>query len=430
MQQQLNKNRLVTVDALRGFALLGIMLAHFIFWYTAGPLPQEVYGKYQDIGSTIANIFNQLFVSGKFFAFFSFLFGLSFYLQMRGHEQKQTSFVPRYAWRLTLLMVIGMVHHAMWQGDILSIYVPLGFVLLLLRKLSNKWVLILGLLLAVNVPGKLVEVTKFLTATNNTQNFGDFASAANAYHDVITKGGWLTIFKYNLEHFVNKFEFQVNSGRIYITLGFFLLGTFVGRKKWFENLDLSKQLIKTICKRSALIMGIALVCGLGMFAIDAIVKLGWQQSPIAGFVFMIFYDVLNASMVLFFISGLTMLMYRAKWQRFFFPMAAVGKMALTSYLMQTVFGLLLFYNVGLGLYAKTSPGFNYLIAIVFFAIQVAFSSWYLRYFYYGPLEWLWRSGTMLKWQPFVKRSQTRLSNNFPVIEDRVLQPAPVAMEND
>ena len=96
--QQLLKNRLVTVDALRGFALLGIMLAHFIFWYTAGPLPQEVYGKYQDAGSQVANIFTELFVRGKFFAFFSFLFGLSFYLQMRGLENNSRTFIARYAW--------------------------------------------------------------------------------------------------------------------------------------------------------------------------------------------------------------------------------------------------------------------------------------------------------------------------------------------
>ena len=404
--QQLHKHRLITVDALRGFALLGIMLAHFIYWYTAGPLPQEIYSKYQGVGSTVANIFTELFVSGKFFAFFSFLFGLSFYLQMRGLEHDQRTFISRYTWRLILLMVIGVLHHAMWQGDILSIYVPLGFVLLAMRKLNNKWVLVLGILLAINVPGKIYEAVNFLLTNPGVTNFGDFAKDAGQYNDVITKGSWLTIFKYNLSRFITKFQFQVNSGRIYITLGFFLLGTYVGRKKWFENLEDTRPTIKKICKKSALIMVLALVAGLGMFGLDAALKLGWQQNPVAGYIFSIFYQVYNAAMVVFFISGLTLLMYRRSWQKLLYPMAAVGKMALTSYIAQTVFGLLLFYGIGFGLYGKTSPGTNFLIAIGFFVLQVFFSRWYLQYFNYGPLEWLWRSGTYLKWQPFVKKKQT------------------------
>ncbi|MCY7422090.1 MAG: DUF418 domain-containing protein [Chitinophagaceae bacterium] len=414
--QHIHKDRLITVDALRGFALLGIMLAHFIFWYTAGPLPQEIYSKYQGLGSTIANLFTELFVSGKFFAFFSFLFGLSFYLQMRGLEQDQRTFISRYAWRLTLLMVIGVIHHAMWQGDILSIYVPLGFVLLAMRKLNNKWILILGILLAINVPGKIYEAANFLLSKTGAPNFGDFAKDASQYNEVITKGSWLTIFKYNLSRFITKFQFQVDSGRIYITLGFFLLGTYVGRKKWFETLEDTRPTIKKICKRSALIMVLALAAGLGMFGLDAALKLGWQQNPVAGYIFSIFYQVYNAAMVIFFISGLTLLMYRTSWQKLFYPMAAVGKMALTSYITQTVFGLLLFYGVGFGLYGKTSPGTNFIIAIGFFVLQVFFSRWYLQYFNYGPLEWLWRSGTYLKWQSFVKRKNEVSAPIIPIGE--------------
>ena len=419
MQQIQLKNRLVTVDALRGFALLGIMLAHFIFWYTAGPLPQDVYSRYQDVGSQVAGIFNEIFISGKFFAFFSFLFGLSFYLQMKSAALQHGNFVVRYAWRLTILMAIGVMHHAMWQGDILSIYVPLGFVLLFMRKLNNKWTLIVGVLLALNVPGMLIQAVGLFTSPTPGANF-DFAAAGNAYNSVITSGSWATIFRYNLENFDTKFNFQFQSGRIYITLGFFLLGAFAGRKKWFENPDTAKPLFRQVCKKSAAIMGIAFAFALGIFSIDAIAKLGWQQNPIAGYIFSIFYNVFNTSMVAFFISGLTLLMYRRKWQRFFYPMAAVGKMALTSYITQTVFGLLLFYHVGLGLYTKTSPGLNYGIAVLFFVVQVAFSRWYLRHFIYGPLEWLWRSATLLQWQPFLKRAAEE-----PII---IHTPAEVAMQ--
>jgi uncharacterized protein len=111
-------------------------------------------------------------------------------------------------------------------------------------------------------------------------------------------------------------------------------------------------------------------------------------------------------------------MMRNRWQAVLYRLVPVGKMALTSYIMQTVFGLLLFYGAGLGLYGKTSPGFNYLIGIAFFFIQVGFSSAWLHYFNYGPLEWLWRSGTYLKWQPLVRK---RNSNN-----ERSIEPVPLS----
>src|ERR671921_469421 len=103
MQPNTAKSRILTVDALRGTALLGIMLAHFIYWYTAGPLPDSVTGAFSDAGSQAASIFNNLFVTGKFFSFFSFLFGLSFFLQLRGANASNT-LLARYAWRLALLL--------------------------------------------------------------------------------------------------------------------------------------------------------------------------------------------------------------------------------------------------------------------------------------------------------------------------------------
>ena len=405
MQPNTAKARIRTVDALRGTALLGIMLAHFIYWYTAGPLPDAVTGKFNDVGSTIADVFTNLFVTGKFFSFFSFLFGLSFYLQMRGLEDQPKTFLKRYSWRLAILMVIGLTHHAMWMGDILSIYVPLGFVLLAMRKLNNKWVLTLGILLALNVPGRIITGIQNIagTAAGMQDMMANFAKQAAAYDAVIRNGSWLDIFTYNLQHLTTKFQFQIDSGRLFITLGFFLLGMYTGRQRWFERGTEVKPLIKKVCKRSAWIMGIGLLIGIGMFAADAIFKLGWQQNPVAGYIFMLIYDVFNGAMVVFFISGLMLLMMRPRGQNVLFRLAPVGKMALTSYLTQTVFGLLLFYGVGLGLYGKTSPGLNTLIAIAFFFVQVGFSTWWLQRFNYGPVEWLWRSGTLLKWQPFVKR---------------------------
>ena len=115
-----SQDRIIPVDALRGFALFGILYSHMILWYTAGPLPQRIFTE-MDIGSGIAmGIYGLLFV-GKFFSFFSFLFGLSFYLQMKSFKKRNENFLLRHGWRLVILGVFGLIHHALWRGDILSI---------------------------------------------------------------------------------------------------------------------------------------------------------------------------------------------------------------------------------------------------------------------------------------------------------------------
>jgi uncharacterized protein len=397
------KNRILTVDALRGFALLGIMIVHFLFWYTAGPLPEAVYSKYNDIGSTIARIFSEIFLSGKFFAFFSFLFGLSFYLQTGERRDGRNGVVGRFAWRITLLLLIGLVHHAFWQGDILSIYAPLGFLLLAARPLSNRWVLILGVLLAINFPGKIMTAVQMLSAAPPSGGFGDFAAMGKEYDKVITTGTLPEVLRFNLLHLKSKFDFQIGSGRLFVTMGFFLLGMYVGRQRWFEQGEDVRAVWRKICKRSAAIAGVCMAIGLSIFAANEIGKLGWEQNPGIGFFFSFLFDGFSACLVAFYVSGLTLLMFRLRWRRFFFSMVPVGKMALTSYLTQTMFGLLLFWGFGAGLYTKTSLGFNFLIAILFFYVQVVISRYWLQSFYYGPVEWLWRSATLLKVQKFKRK---------------------------
>lgn len=426
MQNVTVKNRLTTVDALRGCALLGIMLAHFMYWYTAGPLLGEYYGKYQDIGTAIVNWFDNIFITGKFFTFFSFLFGLSFYLQMRGLEHDPSTFVKRFAWRLILLLVIGLIHHALWRGDILSIYAPLGFILLAMRKLSNKWVLILGILFAVNVPARMKDIPALFVkpvtqnVSNNNGNNNDDPEA-KAYTNVIAKGSWWDILKSNMQNLSTKFDFQFSSGRIYITLGFFLLGMYSGRKRWFEKGAEAKPIFRKICARSSIVMGCLLLAAIGLIVADAMMDHKLQQIQALGLLFQTIYDTFNAFMVVTIISGLTLIMFRRGGAKVLHPLAPVGKMALTSYIMQTLFGLLLFYHVGVGLFGKTSPGLNYLIAIAFFFCQMLFSTWWLKHFYYGPIEWFWRSGTLLKWQPMLKRS-SKDEDDVRFIPEEKVQP--------
>jgi uncharacterized protein len=131
--------------------------------------------------------------------------------------------------------------------------------------------------------------------------------------------------------------------------------------------------------------------------------MGWQENPGVGFFFGILFDSFNAIVVVLMVSGIALLLYRPAIARMLSPLHFIGKLALTSYLMQTLFGLLLFYHIGFGLFLQTSPGWNYVIAFGIFTLQVLISRWWLKYFWYGPVEWLWRSLTVGKWQKFSKK---------------------------
>jgi uncharacterized protein len=151
-------SRIPLIDGLRGFALLGIILAHYGGWHSGWSLPQEVYTPYQsDTLSQIVQVFDGIFVTGKFFAFFSFLFGVSFGLMLLRTAENKGTFLLRFAWRLAILGLIGLLHHLHWRGDILSIYAIAGFGLLLFVNVSGRVVLIVGILLVLNIPARLQD---------------------------------------------------------------------------------------------------------------------------------------------------------------------------------------------------------------------------------------------------------------------------------
>jgi len=401
-------NRILTVDALRGVALFGILYSHMVLWYTGGPLPQNLYDKL-GIGSGIVMGLYVAFFMAKFFSFFSFLFGLSFYLQMKSLEKRQDNFVVRFGWRLLILGTIGLIHHILWPGDILSIYAPLGFILLCLRKLNNRWLLVIGFLLISNLPTKIYEAIAI--EMNPTVQRDSFPKAdADRYYEVIKNEPFLEMLKSNWQAFSYKLDYQIKSGRLIATLGFFMLGMYVGRQRWFENLDTVKPLLQKICKICGIGFGVLMLIGLGTFVLDQAMDLHFQKSLWSGWFYGMLGDFFNSGLTIFYIAGLTVLLYKTRWQKLLYPLVSVGKMGLTSYLMQTFFGLLLFYSFGLRLFAVTTPATNALLAVGIFVIQATFSRWWLSNFNYGPVEWLWRSLTFLKFQPMVRRPVMQVTN--------------------
>lgn len=395
------KKRILIVDALRGFALFGILLIHIGKWFIIGfEIPAIILQKYQqDSVSIVLNYFCDIFISGKFYTIFSFLFGVSFAIQLL-QRKTDARFVPRFMWRLIILFTIGFIHYLHWKGDILMFYAFLGFFMLLFRNASDRILLIAILFFTLNIPtilrlqrDKIFPITK--TPAVKLPNVGDEKLRTEKNYTILKTGKYAEIINQNFKNKRLTVYFQYYSGRIFITFGFFLLGLWVGRRKIFENFEENKHLIKKAMWWSigANILSIPLY--LVYYKI-----IFWDNMPdwftninniILSFVYL--------PLTIFYISGISLLLNRKSYTKLLEIFSVVGKMALTNYLMQTAIGILLFYGIGLGLALEISPAWCYLLGIVVFIFQIIFSKWWLSKFKFGPMEWFWRSATHLKWQP-------------------------------
>lgn len=98
-------------------------------------------------------------------------------------------------------------------------------------------------------------------------------------------------------------------------------------------------------------------------------------------------------------SGLVLLAQDPRWHARLLPLAAVGRTALSNYLLQTLICTTIFYGYGLGLYGQIGPAVGIALTLVIFGLQVPLSNWWVKRFRFGPFEWLWRSLTYGKLQP-------------------------------
>ncbi|GAA4281469.1 DUF418 domain-containing protein [Gaetbulibacter aestuarii] len=387
--------RIQEIDALRGFALFGIILTHMYQGYLASSVPAEYFGYnlMYPIDNVSRWIVRNLF-SGKFYAIFSMLFGLSFYLIL---DRKQNSSPLKFAWRLVLLFVIGYMNHVFYRGDFLVVYAIFGFVLLLARPLPSKYILPIGLFLALNGPNIIIQglnLLEFPLQLNWYIPMGPSpAQANNTYFDLILHGDLKSVMVSNgTIGIINKFNYLVHSGRFWVVPGLFLLGLWIGRQKYHERLDQLKW--GNIILISASI-GIPMVfIHFHFYTAD--------HSPFVRFIAFIAQELSNIFMPLLYIGLIFPFFnwnFTQKLLKFLVP---VGRMGLSTYVIQSLFGIIIFYGYGLGLFLKISATLAILLGVAVFAIQTIFSVWWFKRFKYGPLEWLWRSGTNLKWQAMKK----------------------------
>lgn len=392
--------RIVQIDALRGFALAGVALVHVTEQYIAGPTPEGFMEGINGLPDSILQGIIGFFIQGKFFALFSILFGLSFSIQMDSAARREEDFSLRFLWRAVLLFIIGYIHQLFYRGDILTIYALLAPFLIPFNHVSKKWVLAIAAIFFLSVP-------RFITYAfvGNEPFFGlpaGFQSPLEtAYFEALSTGSISEVFVQNADYGMKtKMNFQLQPfGRIYYTFGYFLLGLWLGKIGLFQQ---TKDKLNTVRKVMYWLIG-GLVVGMALTALT------FSQAPqpvdfshILHVVGVNFFDWVNLALAGIILCGFVLLYHKEKWEKRLAFFAPYGRMALTNYILQSLIGTFLFFGWGLGLIGQLRTTYLVLIALVMIAAQTYFSKYWLQHYKFGPLEWLWRSGTYLKWQEFTK----------------------------
>lgn len=388
------KQRISSIDALRGFSLLGIVLLHCMEHFDLTSYPEYASALMQKIDMGVYDVI-RFFVQGKSYAIFSMLFGLSFFIQMDNQADKGVDFRLRFLWRMALLFVLGYLNGLMYMGEFFVVYAVLGCVMVLLWRVPTKVLLVLALLLFLQIP-EWVSLGKVLAggAPNERSEMAKYMSSLYVEcADVFTNGTFWDMIKFNLwKGQLAKCLWVVAVARYLQLIGLFIIGLLIGR----AGIHRSEESMTKWSRK-------ALPWALGVFAVFYGASLLLPALGLEGFALrqckMLLRNYANLGQMIFYVSGLTLLYYKSKgWRAMLDKLAPVGRMSVTNYMMQSVFGVFIFYGFGLNLASATFSECA-VAGVVICAVQILFSNWWMKRHYYGPVEWLWRTATWMKRVP-------------------------------
>ncbi|EIJ81905.1 hypothetical protein PB1_03160 [Bacillus methanolicus PB1] len=386
----LNQERILSLDIMRGFAILGIFLVNMLFFHSP-ILYIDPMKWWNDSFSKAVYTFIDIFAQASFYPLFSMLFGYGLVILMDRSQQKKVNFYKIAARRLFLLLLIGMIHaFFIWHGDILMNYAVIGFIFLLFLQLSGRSLTITGMLLYV-IPN--IFLTFILTIgiqiapEEEWYPYDDQAAAASI--EVYSHGSFTEITEQRIRDWYEANNLESFLISLTDILPLFMLGAGAAKLKLLENPKRHKKRLLFIML-SAGITGIMLKIFPYLFGRN--IAIDYFQDIFGGPLLSIAYALIIA-----------FLANRKRTALFLSLLAAVGKMSLSNYLFQSLVSTFIFYSYGLGYYGKASLMEGTILALAIFVVQTAASFIWMKHFYYGPMEWLWRSFTYLslpKWKRF------------------------------
>ncbi|NLR92049.1 DUF418 domain-containing protein [Flammeovirga agarivorans] len=390
------KQRLGVIDALRGFAILGILFANILSWslFKFNPFTTLETLPYFEENNILYSLLS-FFIDTKFYSIFSILFGVGFFLQYDRQRDNQEAFLKVYKRRLRFLILFGFIHMLFWSGDILMLYGMMAFIFIQFRNMSSDKILKWSIGLMFLAPLAIDAVVYFIapgwmspeeSLAKKTYIDQDPASVVAAFQS----GNVLTAFKQNLHNVMWRWFDFLPSGRPFKVLGLFLLGFYLQSKNFFTVTGRSWKVFFSYAAIGTVLHLIGYQIGGSMAQFpSSLSDLGYKAVMVVGQVFL----------ALSYASLLSLIYHTSFGEKLFMPLTSVGKMSFTNYLSHTFIGIVIFYGVGFGLGGHLNLAPIFAIAVLIYAFQVAYSYVWLKYFKFGPLEWGWKCLTYKKTFP-------------------------------
>ncbi|MDR2954236.1 MAG: DUF418 domain-containing protein [Prevotella sp.] len=383
-----SNNRIEIADVLRGFAVMGITLIHFIERFSLNSFPEETNSFFI---FTDRIIWDSVFftISGKAYCIFALLFGFSFFIQDNSQKEKGKDFRGRFAWRLVLLLFIACINSTLFPGEILVLYALVGYVLIAVCRLSTRAVAIIAIILLLQP----LEWGQLIYALINPEYVMD-AGFDGPYWEIVNtaqkEGSFLEMCKTAIwTGNVANMGWMILHGRVTQTAGLFMIGMLIGRGRMFPN---SEKNIKLWVK-------VFIIATLAFFPLYGLAGtlpdfIGREEILVPSTLILKSLSNLAFTGILF--AGVILLYYLTRFRNVLHQLAPYGRMSLANYLSQSLIGAFLFYHWGLELYLHTGITVCFLMGIGMFLIQLFFCHWWLRSHSQGPLEWLWKKATWIK----------------------------------
>lgn len=395
--------RYVILDALRGFALLGICMANFPEFSLYSFLSPESKSALATSGWDYwTQAFLTLFIDGKFYTIFSLLFGVGFSIIITNVSCRGGNAMAVFYRRMFFLMLIGFAHLMLiWSGDILMLYALMGMILPLFLRASDKVILwTAGFLLFLPVILDFIIEAAGISPSApivrwqweycdrygiTEENFPFWLRDAHSYKEVS---------QFLIQGAIVRLQEFVDGHRWFKVLGLFMIGLYIGRNRYYADLEGQKGNLIKISR-----WGLGL--GLPLSSVYAWECMTGHPYGLGMHSLIYFVSVYLTSFG--YIAGISLLYIRRKEMRLWKALAWPGKMALTCYIGQSLLGMAIFYGTGMGFGADTGLILVEVIAICVFIFEAAFSALWLKIFRFGPLEWIWRCLTYLRIFQIIKK---------------------------
>ncbi|RVX44001.1 uncharacterized protein EDD27_6716 [Nonomuraea polychroma] len=370
--------RIASVDALRGFSLLGILVVNIAFLasgYRMAGLAEPAFDSPLDWGVrwTVT-----LLLENKFYLLFSFLFGYSFTLQLDSAARLDRPFVPMFLRRLAGLFLLGLAHAVLlFPGDILTTYAAVGVALLVLRRITPRAAILLAAgLTALLALGFVLLALMAMAGHDMSGTVAGGAAEATRSDAALGSGFWEIV----AEH-VRKLSSIIMLRVLFqgpAVLAACLVGLAIGKLGALRDLSAHTRTLRRL-QWTGFTVGLAGACFYTLAAWNGTVHKFWGEAV----------DLVTAPLLAA-AYGATFLRLLPHVPRLGRALAAPGRMALSNYLAQSLICALIFTGYGLALVDRVSPPVEVVIALGIFTAQVLYSRWWLKGHRYGPVEWLLR----------------------------------------